>query len=738
MRKHKLLCVVLISLLMLDQSVFAQSSSNLSLLSNFGRGEGESLAVFAAGSLVFYGLGTKVQIASFANPSAPQKVASIDVSEIVQSLVRTSINSTQYLVVSGGSKIWIVNVQNPLQPSIVSTTDLGAGVTCEGVATSGTYAYIAAGSGGFKIFNIATPATPTLVASIDSLSYCESVVISQPYAYIAANTTSNYQGRSFIFDISTPAAPVYKSTIMGFGGYHQYMSVRSGYAYICDYNQGLQVINVSVATNPTNVVLIPCGGRAAGITFDGNYGYLALGDSGLYVYSVANPAAPTLAGKIGTTGRAAFVSYGSVTVGGLPVGHIFVSNRSTSSGLSAVNVSSPATPTLSAFLGTNQAASGIAYTPFYSSGKVYVAYGTAGLRIVDVSAPSSATLLSTTSLPGDSRGVVASGNYAYVAGGVSGVSVVDVTNPSSPVKLSTIVTPRARGIAISGNYVYVAASDSGLGVFDISSPATPSLVGYFHPGGQFGENVAVTGNVLGLTDYNKILFFDVTTPTAPVGKGLTTTFKTGNEGFAIAGNYAYVPDGDSLKIFNITNLMTPTLIARIYTGAGSYGYAAAVSGSFCYVASEATGVRAIDISNPASPVESGYYDGVPQSRGVAVNGRYIYVAEKIDGLTVYGNNLVTAVEQYGSTTPKSFSLNQNYPNPFNPSTTIEFSVAGIQPVTVKVHDLLGREVATLVNETLNPGTYRAQWEAAANPSGVYFYTVRAGNESITRRMILMK
>jgi hypothetical protein len=723
---------------MLGQSVCAQSSSNLSLLSNFGRGEGESLAVFAAGSLVFYGLGTKVQIASFSNPSAPQKIASIDLSEIIQSLVRTSINSTQYLVVSGGSKMWIVNVQNPLTPSIVSTTDVGVGVTCEGVATSGTYAYIAAGSGGFKIFNIATPETPTLVKSIDSLSYCESVVISQPYAYIAANTTSNYQGRSFIFDISNPAAPVYKSTIMGFAGYHQYMAVRSGYAYICDYNAGLQVINVSVATNPVNVVTIPSGYRTAGIVFDGNYGYVAVGDSGMYVYNVANPAAPTFAGKIGTTGRAAFVSYGSVTVGGSPVGHIFVSNRSTSSGLSAINVSNPATPTLSSWLGTNQAASGIAYAPFYSNGKVYIAYGLAGLRIVDVSTPSAATLLSTTVLPGDSRGVVASGNYAYVAGGVSGVSVIDATNPSSPVKLSTITTPRARGIAISGNYVYIAASDSGLGVFNISSPATPSLVGYFHPGSQFGENVAAAGNIVGLTDYNKILFFDVTNPTAPVEKGLTTTFKTGNEGFAISGNYAYVPDGDSLKIFDITNLMTPTLTAKISTGTGSYGYAAAVAESFCYVASEATGVRAIDISNPASPVEAGYYDGVPQSRGVAANGKYVYVAEKIDGLTVYGNNLVTAVEQAGSTTPESFLLDQNYPNPFNPSTHIRFSVLSKGIVSLRVFDILGREVMVLVNEVLDGGSYVATFDARHLTSGTYMYTLSANNLRMSQKMLLLK
>ena len=145
MKTIKLISVALLCFMLLGHVVFAQSSSNMSLLSNFGRGEGESLAVFAAGSLVFYGLGTKVQIASFSNPSAPVKISSIDLSEIIQSLVRTSINSTQYLVVTGGSKIWLVNVQDPTKPSLVSTTDVGVGVTCEGVATSGTYAYVAAG-----------------------------------------------------------------------------------------------------------------------------------------------------------------------------------------------------------------------------------------------------------------------------------------------------------------------------------------------------------------------------------------------------------------------------------------------------------------------------------------------------------------------------------------------------------------------------------------------------------------
>lgn len=735
MNSRNLFFAALIHSMLLVSVINAQSSSNISLLSNYGRGEGESKAVFAAGSLVFYGLGSKVQIASFSNPAAPVKIASVDLSDVVEALVRTSINSTQYIVASGGSKMWLINVQDPTKPSLVSSTNVGIGTTCEGIATSGSYAYVAAGAGGFKVYNISTPSAPTLVASIDSLAYCESVVISAPYAYIAANTP-DFVGRSFIYDISTPSAPLYKSRILGYGGYHQYMSVRSGYAYICDYNAGLQVINVSDVTNPINVIAIPSGYRTAGIVFDGNFAYVAVGDAGMKVYNVTTPASPSFAGDIVTTGRAAFVSYGAVTVSGSPIGHIFVSNRAPVSGISAINVSTPATPVLSSFLGANQAATGIAYAPFYLADKVFLAYGTAGLRIVDVSNPSNATLLSTTALGGESRGVVASGNYAFVAGRDSGVFIVDASNPASPVKLSTIKTPRARGIAISGNYVYVAASDSGLGIINISNPASANLIGYFHPGGQYGENVAAAGNIVGVTDYNKILFFDLTNPTVPVTKGLTGTFRTGNEGFAIAGNNAYVPDGDSLKVFDISNLLSPALISKIYTG--GYGYTAAVAGNYCYVASEGTGVRAINISNPAAPLEAGYYDGVPQSRGVAANGKHVYVAEKIDGLSVYENALVTSVKQEVGGVPLSFSLDQNYPNPFNPSTEIRFSVPSKGIVTLRVCDILGREVAVLVNHPLDPGAHVSRFSGENLASGIYVYTLTSNGIRLSQRMMLLK
>ena len=148
--------------LLLGPAALAQDARNMSLLGNFGMGEGDSKAVFGAGSLVFYGLGNKVQIASFSTPSAPVKISSVILGDVVESLVRTSIGGTQYIVACGGSKMWLINVQNPTTPVLVSTTDVAPGTTCEGIATSGSYAYIAAGDAGLKIYNIATPAAPSL------------------------------------------------------------------------------------------------------------------------------------------------------------------------------------------------------------------------------------------------------------------------------------------------------------------------------------------------------------------------------------------------------------------------------------------------------------------------------------------------------------------------------------------------------------------------------------------------
>ncbi|MEM6336709.1 MAG: T9SS type A sorting domain-containing protein [Bacteroidota bacterium] len=88
--------------------------------------------------------------------------------------------------------------------------------------------------------------------------------------------------------------------------------------------------------------------------------------------------------------------------------------------------------------------------------------------------------------------------------------------------------------------------------------------------------------------------------------------------------------------------------------------------------------------------------------------------------------------------PTTISLEANYPNPFNPTTTIEFGVDVAGPATLKVFDMLGREVATLLDEAISAGSYTATFEASSLPSGTYFYTLSANGQSVTKSMVLMK
>ena len=85
-----------------------------------------------------------------------------------------------------------------------------------------------------------------------------------------------------------------------------------------------------------------------------------------------------------------------------------------------------------------------------------------------------------------------------------------------------------------------------------------------------------------------------------------------------------------------------------------------------------------------------------------------------------------------------FELFQNYPNPFNPGTSIKYAVNSAQFITLKVYDLLGNEIATLANEEKPAGIYEVEFTGKQLPSGIYFYQLKAGSFTITKKMVLIK
>ncbi len=87
---------------------------------------------------------------------------------------------------------------------------------------------------------------------------------------------------------------------------------------------------------------------------------------------------------------------------------------------------------------------------------------------------------------------------------------------------------------------------------------------------------------------------------------------------------------------------------------------------------------------------------------------------------------------------KEFELFQNYPNPFNPTSTIKYQIPELDFVTLKVYDVLGNEIATLVNEEKPAGTYEVEYKGSGLPSGIYFYRLQANTFVETKKMVLIK
>jgi hypothetical protein len=117
-------------------------------------------------------------------------------------------------------------------------------------------------------------------------------------------------------------------------------------------------------------------------------------------------------------------------------------------------------------------------------------------------------------------------------------------------------------------------------------------------------------------------------------------------------------------------------------------------------------------------------------------GRYAYRLKQIDSDGSFKYSMSVEVEV--NFRPTAFSLAQNFPNPFNPSTTISFDLPSQSFVSLKIFDLIGREVATIVSEELSAGSHSRQWNATGMPSGVYFYRLQAGSFTGTKKLLLLK
>ena len=133
--------------------------------------------------------------------------------------------------------------------------------------------------------------------------------------------------------------------------------------------------------------------------------------------------------------------------------------------------------------------------------------------------------------------------------------------------------------------------------------------------------------------------------------------------------------------------------------------------------------------------------GVAVSEVNGVTGslvRTIVTGYNFTCISVFDPNMITESNESNIEIPSEYKLFNNYPNPFNPTTNIKYQITNNKFVTLKIYDVLGKEVKTLVNENKPAGVYEVTWDASSNSSGVYFYKITAGNFTETKRMLLIK
>jgi hypothetical protein len=222
----------------------------------------------------------------------------------------------------------------------------------------------------------------------------------------------------------------------------------------------------------------------------------------------------------------------------------------------------------------------------------------------------------------------------------------------------------------------------------------------------------------------------LTVITIPPGIAFGPTIQSGAGGHGIgisqryavcSGYYQFVPIGGDRM----------TVIAGMYKNGNSIG------------------IGAISVSAPAASwtefqVTLGYFvGGVPDTCIINVSiigpstgtDYHVNSTALVDDITLSGTN---AVEPGDLSLPNRFALEQNYPNPFNPTTEIRFQVPAVSPVRLAVYDMLGREVAVLVNDIREAGNHSVTFNAGALSSGMYFCRLQAGGFVRTRSMLLTR
>jgi hypothetical protein len=210
----------------------------------------------------------------------------------------------------------------------------------------------------------------------------------------------------------------------------------------------------------------------------------------------------------------------------------------------------------------------------------------------------------------------------------------------------------------------------------------------------------------------------------------------GLNGLASSGGALYAVAAYSANVYRTTDMGGTWTTASVLPGASATDLIAVGNVLFAGVINAGV-YRSTDAGSSWANVRDGLPTNVTYYR-LHVSGADFYCGTDAAGVWKRPLSEVTSVKAVDPGIPSAFVLAQNYPNPFNPATVIRFQVAEYGRVVLNVHDILGRQVAQLVDEPLGAGTYEALFDAAGLASGTYYYRLTTGPFTETKKMMLVR
>lgn len=408
-----------------------------------------------------------------------------------------------------------------------------------------------------------------------------------------------------IIDISNPIFPEEK-VHFDTDGSGNAVSVNDDFAYIADGYYGLRIIDISNLSQPKEVGYYDTIWDAYDVVVRENFAYLIVRPGGLRTIDISDKSNPVLVHSLETGGWGHDLKLNNT--------NIFMADGDT---LRIIDISSSSNPKQIGYFRMGWSVGAVA---------VQDSYAFLGDRVLEISDLKNIQEIWCSKTPYFSRCVLLNKGYAYVASGSGGLKIFDITIPSN-LKEIYHIKGDIYDIAIKNNYAYLASM--GLRIINISDPNNPIEVGH-STGIFYAWGIDVKDNYAYLADKDYgIRIFNISNPENP---NEVSSLKTNSDirDIAIHGTYAYVANGrEGSMVIDVSNPHFPNPITDF--NKKSYTLDVVSRGPYAYFTSS-SGLQVFDISNSGNPISRGYFDRIGGS--LTINGSHLYVGSGSYGLYI--------------------------------------------------------------------------------------------------------